>query len=81
MQNLVENQEVEAIAICLLHSYRTPDHERQIRDIANQLYPNLYISMTYVYPSMAHILLYFGSGRDVAQPLNGACYLFLPIMH
>ena len=37
--------------------------------------------MTYVYPSMAHILLSFGSGRDVAQPLNGACYLFLPIMH
>ena len=53
VQNLVENQEVEAIAICLLHSYRTPDHERQIRDIANQMYPNLYISISSeVYPDI-----------------------------
>ena len=53
VQNLVENQEVEAIAICLLHSYRTPDHERQIRDIANQMYPNLYISISSeIYPDI-----------------------------
>ena len=53
VQNLVENQTVEAIAICLLHSYRTPDHERQIRDIANQMYPNLYISISSeIYPDI-----------------------------
>ena len=30
---------------------------------------------------MAHILLPFGSGRDLAQLLKEACYLFLAIMH
>ena len=50
---LVEEREIEALAVCLLHSYARPDHERQIRDIAVDLYPNLYVSLSSdVYPDI-----------------------------
>ena len=53
VKQLVEEQGVEAIAVCLLHSYRKPDHEKQIRDIATQLYPDLYVSLSAeVYPDI-----------------------------
>ncbi|MGI9425849.1 MAG: hydantoinase B/oxoprolinase family protein [Hyphomicrobiaceae bacterium] len=37
---------VEAIAVCLLHSYKNPDHERAVRDLIHDLYPNLTVSIS-----------------------------------
>ena len=53
IKSLVEEQEIEALAVCLLHSYARPDHERLIRDIAIDLYPDLYVSLSSdVYPDI-----------------------------
>src|SRR5205823_2700202 len=41
---LVDEQEVEAIAICFLHSYRSDDHERRAARIVRVLYPELEVS-------------------------------------
>src|SRR5262247_462521 len=35
---------VEAVAICLLHAYRNPAHERALRDICAQMAPHLAVS-------------------------------------
>ena len=35
---------VEAVAIALLHSYRNPDHERQVEAILNEFAPDLIVS-------------------------------------
>lgn len=32
-RDLIENEKVEAIAVCFMHSYRNPDHERQAKAI------------------------------------------------
>jgi len=37
---------VESLAISLLHSYANPTHERQLRDVAKQLRPDLSISIS-----------------------------------
>jgi N-methylhydantoinase A len=37
---------VRAIAICFLHSYRNPDHERRARAIVERLMPEAYISVS-----------------------------------
>jgi N-methylhydantoinase A len=34
-------ERLEAVAICLLHSYRDPSHERQLRDALQERYPQL----------------------------------------
>ena len=53
IKTLVEEHKIEALAVCLLHSYARPDHERQIRDIAIELYPSLYVSLSSdVYPDI-----------------------------
>lgn len=41
---LVEDEKVEALAICFLHSYACADHENRAAEIARELYPHLYIS-------------------------------------
>jgi N-methylhydantoinase A len=38
------NEGVEAVAIALLHSYRNPEHERQVEAILNEFAPDLTIS-------------------------------------
>jgi len=40
--DLVEQQGVEAIAICYMHSYANPDHEEQSRQIVARRFPNLF---------------------------------------
>jgi len=35
---------VEALAICFLHSYINPDHERAVRDLAKTILPDVYVS-------------------------------------
>ncbi|HEV8713757.1 MAG TPA: hydantoinase/oxoprolinase N-terminal domain-containing protein, partial [Candidatus Binatia bacterium] len=39
-------QGVEAVAICLLFSFAYPEHERRVRQIINQLYPGLFVSIS-----------------------------------
>ncbi|MEM7255460.1 MAG: hydantoinase/oxoprolinase family protein, partial [Pseudomonadota bacterium] len=41
LDELVERQNVEALAICLLHSYVNPVHEHRIAEIARARYPSL----------------------------------------
>ena len=36
-------EKVEAIAICMLHSYANPAHERRAREIAAQMWPEAYL--------------------------------------
>src|SRR5690606_22717818 len=44
-QHLV-NESVESLAIVFLHSYANPTHERQARDILQQRFPDLNISIS-----------------------------------
>ncbi|CAM4134875.1 hydantoinase/oxoprolinase family protein [Bordetella tumulicola] len=37
---------VQAVAICFLHAYRNPDHERRARDIVREILPDVYISLS-----------------------------------
>lgn len=43
---LVEAEEVEAIAVCLLWSFRNPAHERKIREIINRQAPHVHVSIS-----------------------------------
>ncbi|MGJ5202895.1 hydantoinase/oxoprolinase family protein [Bradyrhizobium sp. HKCCYLR20261] len=43
---LVEAEAVEAIAVCLLHSYVNPAHEIALRDAIQSRFPNLYVSLS-----------------------------------
>jgi len=38
---------VEAVAVCLLHSYLNPDHERRVRDIVLEEFPEAYLSVSH----------------------------------
>src|SRR5690606_29162839 len=40
------NESVESLAIVFLHSYANPTHERQARDILQQRFPDLNISIS-----------------------------------
>ena len=45
-RGLVEAKKIEAIAVCLLWSFRNPVHELRIRDIIRESYPSLHISLS-----------------------------------
>lgn len=46
-EQLIET-EVEAVAICLLHSYQNPEHERRVEEILRSLLPkDVFISCSY----------------------------------
>ncbi|MEM7028502.1 MAG: hydantoinase/oxoprolinase family protein [Chloroflexota bacterium] len=36
----------EGIAVCFLHSYSNPIHERRVRDLINEIYPEAYVSIS-----------------------------------
>lgn len=38
--------QVEAIAVCFLHSYANPEHERQVGQIIRSILPNVYLSLS-----------------------------------
>ncbi|MCS7476784.1 hydantoinase/oxoprolinase family protein [Umezawaea endophytica] len=42
---LVE-QGVEAIAVCLLWSFKNPDHERRVRELVHEVAPDLYVTLS-----------------------------------
>lgn len=37
---------VESVAICFLHAYRNPSHERRARDIVREVMPDVYVSIS-----------------------------------
>jgi N-methylhydantoinase A len=37
---------VEAIAVCLLHAYRNPVHERALRDLIREMAPDMHVSLS-----------------------------------
>ena len=39
----LHGEKVEAIAICMLHSYANPAHERRAREIVKQMWPGAYL--------------------------------------
>lgn len=46
IRHLVEDERVEAIAVCFLWSFLHPEHERRVRTIIKSIYPNLYVSIS-----------------------------------
>jgi N-methylhydantoinase A len=44
---LLARQGVEAVAVCLLHAYANPDHERRIKQLAQTEFPKLFISLSH----------------------------------
>jgi N-methylhydantoinase A len=48
---LVEEKGVEAIAVCFLWSFRNQDHEQRVKGIINEMYPELFVSVSSdIYP-------------------------------
>jgi N-methylhydantoinase A len=43
---LIEQEKIEAVAICLLHSYVNPAHERALRDRLVAHFPDLHLSLS-----------------------------------
>ncbi|MFT5132377.1 MAG: N-methylhydantoinase A [Gammaproteobacteria bacterium] len=41
-----ENENVKSIAICFLHSYKNPVHERKARDIVREMLPNVEVCIS-----------------------------------
>ncbi len=39
--------EVEAVAVCYLHGYRNPEHERQTKAVVERLLPHAYVSVAH----------------------------------
>jgi len=43
---LVETHGVESIAVCFLHAYQNPDHERRVAEIIQEAYPEVSVSIS-----------------------------------
>ena len=53
IRELVEKHHIEALAICFLHSYINPAHEQAVAAVAEEAFPDLYVSTSAeVYPNM-----------------------------
>ncbi len=46
IRDLIENQRIEALAICLLWSFRNPAHEQRLAQIAREISPGLFVSLS-----------------------------------
>ncbi|MGD9942013.1 MAG: hydantoinase/oxoprolinase family protein [Burkholderiaceae bacterium] len=46
LADLVIKQRVESIAVCLLHSYANPAHERQLAELAARLHPQVPVTLS-----------------------------------
>ncbi len=46
IRSLLEDQQIEALAICLLWSFRNPAHEQRLAAIARELKPGLFVSLS-----------------------------------
>ncbi|MEJ8572783.1 hydantoinase/oxoprolinase family protein [Microbaculum marinum] len=43
---LIEDKQVEAVAVSFLWSFFNPDHERAVRDLINRISPNTYVTIS-----------------------------------
>jgi N-methylhydantoinase A len=46
VRRLVEEHDVEALAVCLLHAYANPAHESAIKEMVARDFPGLYVSVS-----------------------------------
>ncbi|MGH9390340.1 MAG: hydantoinase/oxoprolinase family protein, partial [Vicinamibacteria bacterium] len=46
LEGLMESERPEALAVCLLHSYQSPGHERRVRDLVKKRYPDLLVVLS-----------------------------------
>jgi N-methylhydantoinase A len=46
VRDLLERQHVKAFAVCFLHSYRNPSHERRMRELIRELEPSAAVSIS-----------------------------------
>jgi N-methylhydantoinase A len=46
LRGLLEDQGIEALAICLLWSFKNPAHERRLAQIAREMAPGLFLSLS-----------------------------------
>ena len=46
IRDLIEDQQIEALAICLLWSFRNSAHEQRLAQIARELNPGLFVSLS-----------------------------------
>jgi N-methylhydantoinase A len=46
LNNLLEKYQIESLAVCLLHSYQNSVHEKTIKDLIIDEYPDLYVSIS-----------------------------------
>ncbi|MFT5131859.1 MAG: N-methylhydantoinase A [Gammaproteobacteria bacterium] len=44
---LVNKQGVDSIAVCCLHSYKNPQHEKQIARLVRETFPDIYLSVSH----------------------------------
>ncbi len=77
VEELVETQGVEAIAVCYLWSFRNPEHEQRTAEIIEEMYPELYVSVSHEllpvireYERMTTTTLNAYTGPDVAAYLD-----------
>ena len=64
IRSLVEDEKVEAIAVCLLFSFVNPIHEREIGSIISQLYPGheLFVTLSH---ELVRLLREYGRANTV----------------
>jgi N-methylhydantoinase A len=43
----IAEQGIDAVAVCLLHSYRNPDHERRVGELIAEANPNAYVTLSH----------------------------------
>src|SRR5262245_55260015 len=46
VRRLAEEQQVDALSVCLLWAFRNPVHEQRIREIIRQMAPNVHIAIS-----------------------------------
>ena len=46
VQELIERHHIEALAVCLLHSYANDEHEQRIAECLRDAFPDLYLSLS-----------------------------------
>src|SRR5690606_24117227 len=44
IEDLVRRHDVKALAVCFLHAYANPAHERRVAELAAEAFPDLYVS-------------------------------------
>jgi N-methylhydantoinase A len=78
VRHVVEQQGAEALAVCLLWSFQNPDHERLLGEVARELYPDMFVSLSSdvhpvhrEYERMVTTVLNSFSGDAVANYVDG----------